>query len=187
MTCVNLSTVNTPINLDVISPSNLLIQQQRTDITLYINRADNLNIEANNVDVNILLDRDCMSAIVGGTAMPDFMFYIAGEDIESYRVVYQDDDEKIYITTLDLAEEDYLKVKGVIVNSTTINSRGQVQLTGELYNSNWNWEPPLPVYLGVDGELTQEIPLIKVFLEIGKALTETSILLDLEEPIIISD
>lgn len=55
----------------------------------------------------------------------------------------------------------------------------QVLALGTHVESSWDWTPNLPVYLGINGLLTQEIPSAPSFLaQVGTALSSSSIYFD---------
>jgi hypothetical protein len=182
MTCINVTNYPTPIGITK-NEDSILVGKNETALLVSRTIVPAIYLSTDKTPINIHIDGDCRYMAL--MPMPDFSFYIAGESIAAFSVVYQGNDELIYRVDLDIEEQLLLNIKGVLVNSVNNGDRGQVQLNGELYNGSWNWAPELPVYLTSIGDLTQDIPEEWVYMEIGRALSETTILLDLEEPIVI--
>ena len=68
--------------------------------------------------------------------------------------------------------------QGAVVNGATVT----VQTTGQLTEPTWAWTSG-PVYLGSDGLLTQSPPISGVIVELGTALTPTTLLIRVQPPI----
>ena len=65
-------------------------------------------------------------------------------------------------------------VLGVVLNNVPSGGLATVVLFGIIYDSNFNWIPNAPVYVGAGGYLTQSIPASSVY-QIGKAVGPHSI------------
>lgn len=163
-TLTTIETVQTELTLQLYKPTEVILSQARSDIT-------------------ILLDASCR--MVSATPLPDYAFYLSGEDIPPYTAVYQGDDGLIYKLTPDVVDTRALQAKGISLNLVQTGDRVQTQLSGELFNVDWNWSPEDAVYVGLEGQLTQEIPTQNLFLRVGTALNPTTLFIDLEEPVII--
>lgn len=48
------------------------------------------------------------------------------------------------------------------------------------------WDPLFPLWLGINGELTQVRPTTGYLLEVGKVITPTEIIINIQEPIILA-
>ena len=48
------------------------------------------------------------------------------------------------------------------------------------------WDPLLPLWLGINGELTQVRPTTGYLLEVGKVITPTEIVINIQSPIILA-
>ena len=75
---------------------------------------------------------------------------------------------------------------GLNLVSTPINLTATVRTYGLVTNENWDWELNKPIFLGVNGDLTQEIDNGIVFLlHIAKPITDKSIFILQNNPIIL--
>lgn len=153
----------------------------RTDITTICPPKIELTIYSQ--PVNAIVEASCQ--VTAQLPMPDYFFYTAAEDIRAYKVVYVEDEEYIRTATFLSPELSYLAVKGISVADAYTGSRSRVQSTGELYKADWDWIPELPLFLGEDGSLTQTAPNVRVILQMAIALTPKTILIDIEEPVLI--
>jgi hypothetical protein len=153
----------------------------KTDITTVCPPKIELTIYSQ--PVNAIIEASCQ--VTAQLPMPDYFFYTAAEDIEAYKVVYVENEEYARVATFLSSELAYLAVKGISVADAYTGSRSRVQSTGELYKADWNWLPELPLFLEEDGSLTQTAPDVKVILQVAIALTPKTILIDIEEPVLI--
>lgn len=115
-----------------------------------------------------------------GSGGPQTVFYTAGEDISGHRVVrvsgstayYADSGTPSHINT----------VVGISTGAAASGNTVTVQVSGELTEPSWTWSPGA-VFLGVSGQLTQTPPATGLFLKLGKAMTPTTLLIDLQPAI----
>jgi hypothetical protein len=82
---------------------------------------------------------------------------------------------------------------GILGMTTGAAAQGaplSIQESGRIIEPSWNWIPSQPIYLGIDGTLTQTPPnktAGAVFiLVVGFAMTSTSIYIHIREPIILT-
>lgn len=81
--------------------------------------------------------------------------------------------------TLSLRRAPWLTTRAALANDIV-----EVLALGELIEPSWAWIPGEPLYLGSNGLMTQTPPLAPAFLlELGVALTPTSIFYDPKMPI----
>ena len=66
------------------------------------------------------------------------------------------------------------KVIGISTEGANINSTVNVQTTGQLVEPTWNWVNG-PVYVGLQGHLTQVVPTVGYILPMGNAINATTI------------
>ncbi|MDB5716302.1 MAG: hypothetical protein JWO15_3699 [Sphingomonadales bacterium] len=76
-------------------------------------------------------------------------------------------------------------VRGLTLNSVPgAGNEVQIQTTGDITDSTWNWIPGKPIFLGTNGNISQIYDSSKSFsLIIGVAITPTTILLKVQNPI----
>jgi hypothetical protein len=78
-------------------------------------------------------------------------------------------------------------VLGVVAAAYMAGDDAVVQTAYPLAHVGWAWAPNQPVYLGTAGQLTQVLPAGAVFCQVvGWALADTTVLIDLQPPILIS-
>lgn len=67
-------------------------------------------------------------------------------------------------------------VVGITIGASGAGEPAQIQSTGLLEHSGWSFTPDLPVFLGLNGALTQAVPAQALFSKVlGVALSATSI------------
>lgn len=74
------------------------------------------------------------------------------------------------------------QVAGVAETAATTGGTARIRTAGVTENDSWAWAEG-PVYVGADGVLTQTPPATGWQMTIGRALTTTSLLVDIEPPI----
>lgn len=104
----------------------------------------------------------------------------AGATLSALVVVYEDDDEVFALDKGDDAHIDQLL--GLTVTAASIGNPINVQRTGAVDNSGWSWTPGR-VYLGAGGALTQTPATGGNDVLIGRAVSATRLLLDIQDPI----
>ena len=126
---------------------------------------------------------------VGGVQGPQgvpgsgtFVLTAGAGGISALRVVVAEDDVARYpdITATD----DAARVIGLSYTAAAAGSTFIVQPDGVVNEPSWTWSPGV-LWCGADGVLTQTIPAAPAWLmEIGRVRSPTSIVLDLQSPII---
>lgn len=93
-----------------------------------------------------------------------------------------------YASAADLTHGD--DVLGVTLGAVTVGANANVQVAGEVIEPSWSWTPQEPVFLGLDGVLTQD-PLsddvVAFLLVIGFATAPDALMLRIEAPIYFED
>lgn len=100
----------------------------------------------------------------------------ADENISAYRAVVSNGaDGVLRAQNTDFAHRN--GIIGISTNAAIINDSVTVQKFGELTFAGWAWTPGLPIFVGVNGQLTQTPPANPaVFSQIvAQALTATKI------------
>lgn len=109
---------------------------------------------------------------------------IAGEQLSALRVTYEWAGVVRYLDLQDAAHID--QVGGVTLNAVEAGEAVNLQLSGPLDDAAWNWQPG-PVWLGPGGTLTQTPPLDGYLLFIGKAVSPTRIIINIDQPIALAE
>lgn len=84
---------------------------------------------------------------------------------------------------------DAVRIIGMSLNAAVAGGALSVQRAGEVEESSWNWVVTLPVYLGLNGLLTQippASPLADFSLIVGFPTAATRLFLAVREPIILT-
>jgi len=104
----------------------------------------------------------------------------AGEAISALRAVYELDGLVYLANTLD--ESTVYLVIGVAISGAPMGGSLNIQRSGEITDSGWNWTPGL-VWLGSNGTLTQTPPISGFRVNVGVAVSPTRLWLNLDYPI----
>lgn len=111
--------------------------------------------------------------------------YLAAVPISGHRLVMLNRDGRlVYASAGELAHAD--RVLGVTTAAAAAGDSVVVQRAGELTEPSWSWEVDLPIYLGLDGALTQEppaTPASKFSLVVGVPVTPTTVFFNIGFPI----
>ena len=109
--------------------------------------------------------------------------YIAGENIDAFKVVYLKDD-KVYIAdSSNLESSD--NIIGLSIGQYWANEEASIKISGTLINPDWNFEGiNKTLFIGHDGNMTI-IPEedAKYVQQIGLLINENQIDIDIEESI----
>jgi hypothetical protein len=76
-------------------------------------------------------------------------------------------------------------VIGISENAAVDGAPVTVKFSGEMTEPTWNWTPALPVFVGPGGVLTQAAPASGFLLVVGIAVSATSIVVAIKQPIIL--
>lgn len=74
------------------------------------------------------------------------------------------------------------QVVGIAETAASAGATARVRAAGRTDNPDWSWAPG-PVYAGADGVLTQTPPTGAWLLVVGRPLSPTALLVDIEPPI----
>jgi hypothetical protein len=105
------------------------------------------------------------------------------ENISAYRVL---NNHLEYADNTTITKDSIL---GISINSAAINYPLIVQFNGVVTNNGWNWDITKPIYLGTNGNMTQDISTGKIQ-RIAIPLTTTSLyinILDYDEEVITTE
>lgn len=108
--------------------------------------------------------------------------YTAGEALGGHRIVILDDSPlAFYASNNVLAHAN--KILGMTTGAVAIDDLATIQTSGEVTEPSWAWVLNTPIWLGVNGLLTQTAPTSGFSLIVGFPITSTKILIRLREPI----
>lgn len=72
---------------------------------------------------------------------------------------------------------------GISINAANAGAECMVRAAGTLSDSGWAWTSGQPIYLGLSGVMTQDVPTTGVVIEVGVAMSATRIAVSLAKPI----
>jgi len=75
------------------------------------------------------------------------------------------------------------EVVGIATQSAALNDDVVVRTAGEMTEPSWIWQPGA-VYCGTDGQLTQDTAFAGWLLPVGRAITPTTIVVDVDTPVV---
>lgn len=123
-----------------------------------------------------------VSTAAGGTAANnDLTVGIAAEALGGHRAVYRSAAGFRYAGSDQPTTAD--AVVGITTGSATPGGEVTVRTDGVMIEPSWTWTPEEPVFLGLNGLITQTAPATGVVVELGVALTTTSILVRVQKAI----
>ena len=119
----------------------------------------------------------------GGTAFVG----TAASALSGHRIVRGARDALTYASAADPTHGD--DVQGLTLGAAGAGEPVTVQDGDEVTEPSWSWTPLDPVFLGLDGLLTQDVPgdTLAFSMSIGFATTPTSMVLRLDPPIYFED
>lgn len=105
---------------------------------------------------------------------------IAGQIISALRAVYELEGQ---VFILDYHDADHVDLLlGITLTAAQASEPINVQRSGVLEDAGWSWTAG-PVWLGVDGALTQAPPADGFDVLIGSAVSATRLILNIQDPI----
>jgi len=107
---------------------------------------------------------------------------VAGSVLNGHTVVIANNVGKVINPTI-LADTDL--VIGITTSSAVLDDTVDVQFTGTLAEPSWNWTLGLPIFVGLNGALTQVPPSSGVLQIIAYPILSNRILIDKQQPILI--
>ncbi len=110
----------------------------------------------------------------------------AGESFSALKLVCLKTDGKLYVANSNTIYEEALVLGVAAQAAPLINDTVKVILGGIYEDSSWSWSSNELLFLNNLGNITNVAPITGHRTKIGKALTATKILIEIEEPIILS-
>lgn len=120
-----------------------------------------------------------------GTGTNVDVFLPTNSPIGGYRVIVSD--ASGYALHADYTNLNHAScILGVSTTAVTDNSTLTIRSSGFLEEATWNWTLYQPIYLGVDGVLTQTPPASGFIQIVANVITPTKLLINIKDPIVIS-
>lgn len=115
----------------------------------------------------------------GGDTIP----MTAGENLSALRVVMSGPSGVIYADASSILTS---KPVGITMTAATAGQTVQVKAAGIISDALWSWVPNDTIWLGSNGMLTSTPPSSGVAARVGIAMTATSIMVQIHQPIVLS-
>lgn len=109
--------------------------------------------------------------------------YHAGEVLGGHRFVYLDENRKLKYADIGNIES-IKKIIGITVNSGNVDDLINVRNFGEVVEPSFNLDVTKSIYLSNNGLYTQIYNENNVCLILGKAISVTSMFIDIQQPIL---
>ncbi|MCE1273815.1 MAG: hypothetical protein LWW75_04725 [Chlorobiales bacterium] len=109
------------------------------------------------------------------------MYLTAGEALGGHRAVSANSEGLAIYADKDSAP----MVAGITTGAVDEGSVTTIQISSEMHSSAWSFTPGQLVYLSTDGLLTQVPPASGSLVVLGTATGPTSLLINIEQPIIL--
>lgn len=106
----------------------------------------------------------------------------AATALGGHRAVALVDGQADYASADNLATA--LACFGITIGAVASGAKARVQIAGRIVEGSWNWTPNEPIYLGLNGLLTQTPPTGgNIVRQLGLAETATSMLVQIQPAI----
>lgn len=164
----------------VQAPGTAVLQTAKTQAV--VARVPNAVVVKESAPLTVVVTR----GIPGPTGPPgpdggNVLQRAAGETLSALRAVYELDGA---VRPLDAGDADHIDLLlGITITAAAAGQPINVQRAGSISDAAWSWTPGSRVHLGANGALTQSPPVDGFDVLIGTAVSPTSLLLNLQEPI----
>ena len=138
-----------------------------------------LNIADEQVKLNVDQSTITLDVASGGLVpISDDITLVAGENLSALRAVTTNSSgQAVYASNNTLANA---QVVGIVYTAANSGSNATIKISGIITDASWNWTKGT-VYLGTNGTLTQTVPTSgAIVVHVGKALTATQLLIDID-------
>ena len=158
-TVINVTTVDDGMDLQV--DGGLTLQQG----------SDSMSLEVGIPDCTIIIKGDAV------------LQKVAAENVGGHHIIIEDNLGHVLHAQREFIINGATAI-GMTLQAAMATSDVFVAISGdEVTDASWDWDPIAPIYLGVDGAMTQTPELIDFTLIVAVALTATSIRIQIEMPI----
>lgn len=123
-----------------------------------------------------------VSELGAGTSSTDsnYITLIAQENLTIHRAVLN---TGWMASNVSLASA--VGVAGLSIFATSATDIASIKIAGYMQESSWDWAMDTPLYLGIAGQLTQIAPASGVIVQLGVPLSQTEILINIQQPIVL--
>lgn len=113
-------------------------------------------------------------------ASNQFEYAVAGQVLGGNRAVTTNSSGQLVYPDLALESS---RVYGITTHSAVQGELVEVQITGTQTEPSWSWNVNLPVFVGLNGTLTQTIPTTGQVLAVGYPQSPVKLFIDRQPPI----
>lgn len=106
----------------------------------------------------------------------------AGTNLSGHRVVALYADKAYYATSVNTVYAH--SVAGVTTGAAEEGETATIRIQGEMTESSWSWTPGAPLFLGIDGAISESSTTGIYTLRVGHAVTATKVFIHIHQPII---
>lgn len=135
----------------------------------------------------LLRQRQLVRTLLAGSTQgppgsPDFA-YMTAAPVGGHRVVAVEADGRVRHADPTIAD-DFFRVAGISTHAAVADAAVSVRNDGILNFEGWTWTPGQPVFAAAGGLITQSPLGVGALIQIGAALSATSIYVRVERPIL---
>lgn len=107
----------------------------------------------------------------------------AGENIDGHLIVVVNDQKVYKANNTDIAAAPL--ILGMTITAAITGTDINIITLGEITEASWSWIPDKPVFLLLNGGMTQTVPTTGFMLQVGFAFSVDTIWVELKMPIIL--
>lgn len=122
----------------------------------------------------------------GATGAADLATGIAATNLSGHQVVRWNSSGQLALASADVLAHR-VAVAGVTTGAVVSGDEATVQSANVIEHSGWSWTADQLVFLGLNGALTQSVPISAQYrLVIGMAVSPTRLAISIQPPVVIS-
>lgn len=107
---------------------------------------------------------------------PSVVGYVAAKSLSGHRLVVVEPSGQVdYASRLDLTHPG--RLVGLTLNAAVKGDSISVQRSGQVTEPSWDWQTSKPLWLDINGQITQTCPKRGFIVVVGVAIAPNSILL----------
>jgi hypothetical protein len=110
--------------------------------------------------------------------------FVASTALGGHRIVYKNSISQVaYASNNDNAQASL--VIGITTEAVSSGANVSVLIFGEFEEFTWSWLTDRPIFLGLNGLMTQTVPTSGYVLQVAAPITPTKILVDIRTPVLL--
>jgi len=173
-TSPELDVSQTVVELDITTDDNQLTITSVSQ-TLEVQQPDTHQLVVDSSPLELELTPDAMVVNQTFTSGGEALEATAGEALGGHRAVYIDNGQAFYASASDTSIPG--QVVGITTQAAAAGGSVNIRFVGALDEAGWSFAPG-PVYVGINGVLTQTRPTSGWVMNIGVAVTPTRLLIN---------